>query len=136
MAEATAQRNSMVAVPDAEVRDHHLLLKELDDLAWLLDSRWRIPGTDLRFGVDAVAGLIPGLGDAATALPSAYMVWRAREFDLPAHVLARMVANVGLDFVFGAIPVIGSIFDFAFKANRRNVALLRRHLERSTQRLA
>lgn len=136
MAEATAQRNSMVAVPDAEVRDHHLLLKELDDLAWLLDSRWRIPGTDLRFGVDAVAGLIPGLGDAATALPSAYMVWRAREFDLPAHVLARMVANVGLDFVFGAIPVIGSIFDFAFKANRRNVALLRRHLERSRQRLA
>ena len=136
MAEATAQRNSMVAVPDAEVRDHHLLLKEFDDLAWLLDSRWRIPGTDLRFGVDAVAGLIPGLGDAATALPSAYMVWRAREFDLPAHVLARMVANVGLDFVFGAIPVIGSIFDFAFKANRRNVALLRRHLERSTQRLA
>lgn len=136
MAEATAQRNSMVAAPDAEVRDHHLLLKELDDLAWLLDSRWRIPGTDLRFGVDAVAGLIPGLGDAATALPSAYMVWRAREFDLPAHVLARMVANVGLDFVFGAIPVIGSIFDFAFKANRRNVALLRRHLERSTQRLA
>lgn len=136
MAEATAQRNSMVAVPDAEVRDHHLLLKELDDLAWLLDSRWRIPGTDLCFGVDAVAGLIPGLGDAATALPSAYMVWRAREFDLPAHVLARMVANVGLDFVFGAIPVIGSIFDFAFKANRRNVALLRRHLERSRQRLA
>lgn len=136
MAEATAQRNSMVAAPDAEVRDHHLLLKELDDLAWLLDSRWRIPGTDLRFGVDAVAGLIPGLGDAATALPSAYMVWRAREFDLPAHVLARMVANVGLDFVFGAIPVIGSIFDFAFKANRRNVALLRRHLERSRQRLA
>jgi len=136
VAEATAQRNSMVAVPDAEVRDHHLLLKELDDLAWLLDSRWRIPGTDLRFGVDAVAGLIPGLGDAATALPSAYMVWRAREFDLPAHVLARMVANVGLDFVFGAIPVIGSIFDFAFKANRRNVALLRRHLERSRQRLA
>lgn len=136
MAEATAQRNSMVAVPDAEVRDHHLLLKEFDDLAWLLDSRWRIPGTDLRFGVDAVAGLIPGLGDAATALPSAYMVWRAREFDLPAHVLARMVANVGLDFVFGAIPVIGSIFDFAFKANRRNVALLRRHLERSRQRLA
>ena len=126
----------MVAAPDAEVRDHHLLLKELDDLAWLLDSRWRIPGTDLRFGVDAVAGLIPGLGDAATALPSAYMVWRAREFDLPAHVLARMVANVGLDFVFGAIPVIGSIFDFAFKANRRNVALLRRHLERSRQRLA
>lgn len=136
MAEATAQRNGMVAVADAHVRDQHLLLKEIDDLAWLLDSRWRIPGTKLRFGVDAVAGLIPGLGDAATALPSAYMVWRAREFGLPAHVLAKMVANVGLDFAFGAIPVIGSIFDFAFKANRRNVALLRCHLERSRQRLA
>jgi hypothetical protein len=130
--EAAAQRN--LTQPGAAGDDPQSLLRELDDLAWLLDSRWRVPGTSFRFGVDAVAGLIPGLGDAATALPSAYMVWRAREFGLPSHVLARMVGNVALDFAIGAIPVVGSLFDFAFKANRRNVKLLRRHLERRSGR--
>ncbi len=109
---------------------HQNLLEELDSLSWLLDSRWRLPGTGFRFGVDALAGLVPGVGDVATGLVSAWLVWRAAKFDVPAHLLARMVGNVALDSLVGAIPLVGSLFDFAFKANRRNVALLRRHLAR------
>ena len=109
---------------------HQQLLEELDSLSWLLDSRWRLPGTGLRFGVDGVAGLVPGVGDVATGLVSAWLVWRAASFSVPAHLLARMVGNVVLDSLVGAIPIVGSLFDFAFKANRRNVALLRRHLAR------
>lgn len=117
-------------VSGASVRSQEDLLREIDNLSWLLDSQWRLPGTGFRFGMDAVAGLVPGIGDAATGLVSAWLVWRASKFDVPAHVLARMVGNVGLDFLVGAIPIVGSLFDFAFKANRRNVALLRSHLAR------
>lgn len=106
-------------------------VEALDRLAWTLDSRWRIPGTGVRFGADAVAGLIPGIGDAATGLISAYIVLRAANHDVPRHVIARMVGNVALDTVVGSVPVLGSVFDLFFKANRRNIKLLRRHLERS-----
>lgn len=108
-------------------------IEELEQLAHLLDSRWRVPGTGFRFGLDGVIGLIPGLGDVSTGLVSAYLVWRAREFGLPGHVLARMAGNVFVDVVVGSVPVVGSIIDFGFKANTRNMRLMRRHLERHTQ---
>ncbi len=113
--------------PDADVA-------ALDDLAWLLDSRWRIPGTGIRFGADAVAGLIPGVGDAATGLISGYIVLRAAQHDVSKLVLARMIGNVALDTVVGSVPIVGSVFDLFFKSNRRNIKLLRRHLERSATR--
>jgi len=109
-------------------------IEELDRLARLLDSRWRIPGTSLRFGVDALAGLIPGLGDAATGVVSAYLVYRASRLNAPRSVLAIMVGNILLDTVIGAIPLAGSIFDVFFKANNRNIRHLRRHLEREAKR--
>lgn len=104
-------------------------LAEIERLADLLDARYRIPGTSIRFGIDAILGLLPGLGDAAAALPALYLVWRARELGLPAPLIARMLGNVGLDTLVGAIPLAGSVFDVFFKANRRNHALLRRHIE-------
>ncbi|ESR22581.1 DUF4112 domain-containing protein [Lutibaculum baratangense] len=110
--------------------DESALIEELEWLAHLLDSRWRVPGTNWRFGVDGLAGIIPGVGDVSTGLVSVYLVWRARELGLPFHVLARMGGNVLLDTTVGSIPILGSVFDFAFKANRRNMALMRRHLER------
>ncbi|WP_271199265.1 DUF4112 domain-containing protein [Methylopila turkensis] len=106
---------------------HAETLDELDRLAHLLDSRWRIPGTNWRFGVDALVGLVPVAGDLSAALVSGYMIKRAHELGAPSHVLARMVGNVALDTVVGSIPILGSVFDVAFKANRRNIALLRRH---------
>ncbi|HET8727694.1 MAG TPA: DUF4112 domain-containing protein [Alphaproteobacteria bacterium] len=109
-------------------------LEELDRLADLLDTRWRVPGVGWRFGLDGVVGLLPGVGDAATGLLSAYLIWQARRMGVPTGLLLRMAGNVGLDVVAGSVPVLGSIFDFAFKANRRNLRLLRRHLEREAAR--
>ncbi|MFD1704420.1 DUF4112 domain-containing protein [Methylopila henanensis] len=108
---------------------HAETLDELDRLAHLLDSRWRIPGTNWRFGVDALVGLVPVAGDLSAALVSGYMIKRAHELGAPGHVLARMVGNVALDTVVGSVPILGSVFDVAFKANRRNMALLRRHFQ-------
>lgn len=105
-------------------------IAELDRLAAMLDSRWRIPGTPIRFGVDAVAGLLPGLGDAATGLVSAYIVLRASNHGASGWLLARMLGNVALDTVVGSVPILGSIFDIYYKANNRNIRLLRRHVER------
>src|SRR5699024_5454147 len=89
---------------------------------------FRIPGTRVRFGFDSLLGLVPGIGDAATTLPAAYIVYRAHGLGVPWSTLARMGGNVAVDLFIGAIPVLGDIFDVGFKANRRNVALLRRHL--------
>lgn len=111
----------------ADPRDR---IGELDDLARNLDSRWRIPGTGIRFGLDAVAGLIPGVGDVASALVSAHIIYHGHRIGAPGHVLARMAGNVALDTVVGSVPILGSVFDLFFKANNRNVRLLRRHLER------
>jgi hypothetical protein len=103
-------------------------IRRLENLADWMDSRFRLPGTNIRFGLDSLLGLIPGLGDGVLALPSAYVVLAAHRLGVSPLVLARMAGNVGIDMVIGAIPVLGDLFDVGFKANRRNVALLRRHL--------
>jgi hypothetical protein len=105
-------------------------LDRLDRLAWMLDSVWRIPGTNIRFGADAVMGLVPGLGDIAGAALSLYLINEARRLGAPASVITRMIGNVALDTVVGAVPVAGSVFDIAFRANRRNMRVLREHLGR------
>jgi Domain of unknown function (DUF4112) len=99
-------------------------------LADLLDSRWRIPLTPWRIGVDGIAGLVPGVGDTLGMAISAYVVYQASRFGIPKSLLMRMVANVGVDWVVGSVPILGSVFDVAFKANQRNLDLLTRHLER------
>lgn len=103
-------------------------IRRLENLADWMDSRFRLPGTNIRFGLDSLLGLIPGLGDGVLALPSAYVVLAAHRLGVSPLVLARMAGNVGIDMVIGAVPVLGDLFDVGFKANRRNVALLRRHL--------
>ena len=112
-------------------RDRQVHLAELAQLADLLDTRYRIPGTRWRFGIDAILGLVPGIGDTLAALPALYLILRARQLGVPKGLLLRMIANVGIDTVFGSVPIAGNIFDLFFKASRRNVALLRWHLERS-----
>ncbi|MER9522117.1 DUF4112 domain-containing protein [Mesorhizobium sp. M0292] len=106
------------------------VLAELDLLAALLDSRWRIPGTSIRFGLDALVGLFPVLGDAATGIVSAYIVLRARNVGAGNGLVARMLGNVLLDTLVGSVPILGSIFDVYFKANNRNITLLRRHINK------
>jgi len=109
-------------------------LARLDRLALLLDSKWAIPGTRLTFGVDALAGLVPGAGDIATGLVSAHIIREATRLGIPKPLLARMIGNVALDVVVGTVPLLGSVFDLFFKANRRNMRLLRRHLEEQAGR--
>lgn len=103
--------------------------RRVETLAYWLDERFRIPGTRIRVGLDGIAGLIPGVGDAATTLIALYIVAEGYRIGLPGKVIARMLGNVGLDFVVGSIPLLGDVFDIAFKANRRNLRLLLRHLD-------
>jgi len=104
-------------------------IARLDRLATLLDTRFRVPSLGVRFGADTLVGLIPGIGDAATMAPALYLVWRAHRIGVPPQALASMGANVAVDTAIGAIPIVGDLFDLGFKANRRNIAILRRHLQ-------
>ncbi|MEX2326046.1 MAG: DUF4112 domain-containing protein [Gemmatimonadaceae bacterium] len=99
-------------------------------LARSLDSAVRIPGTNMRFGLDAVIGLVPGLGDVAGAAMGSYLVVLGSRLGAPKPVLARMVLNVALDTLVGIVPVAGDLFDVAWKANMRNMALLERYIDR------
>jgi hypothetical protein len=101
---------------------------ELDALAHLMDGAFRIPGLNIRFGLDALIGLIPGIGDLLTKLVSIYLLTLAQRYGVPRITTLRMGLNIGIDAVLGAIPFVGDLFDLAWKANERNVALLRRHI--------
>jgi uncharacterized protein DUF4112 len=103
----------------------------IDALAQLMDGAFVVPGTDIRFGLDALIGLIPGIGDAITTFISLFIVNEARALGAPRLLIARMVANVAVDGLVGAVPLVGDVFDVAWRANRRNLALLRDHLERA-----
>jgi hypothetical protein len=105
------------------------ILKRLELLGRLLDDAILLPGTSYRIGWDGIIGLVPGFGDAATTLLSAYIVWEAMRLGVSKRTLAKMAANVGADLLFGAIPVLGDLWDVAWKANRRNLALLNRWLD-------
>ena len=102
-------------------------LKDLNYLAKLMDSQFRVPGTDFRFGLDSLIGLIPGAGDLSTFAISGYMLWIMAHNGASGVVLVRMVFNVLLDAIVGSIPVLGDLFDVAFKANMRNMRLMQEH---------
>jgi Domain of unknown function (DUF4112) len=103
--------------------------QDLERLAHWLDTVFEIPGIRLRFGIDAILGLLPGLGDTASALASIYILQSASRYGVPRVTLARMTLNIGIDLLFGAIPIVGDLFDVYWKANRKNVELLRRHFK-------
>lgn len=99
-------------------------LKKLENLARLLDSSFRIPGTSFQMGLDSLIGLIPGIGDTTGGILSTYIIWQAARMGVPRVVLMRMGVNAVFDAILGAIPVVGDIFDITFKANQKNVQLL------------
>jgi hypothetical protein len=102
--------------------------ENLDLLAHVLDDWFQIPGTSIRFGIDGIVGLVPGLGDILTGLASCILVVAAWFRGVPYVTLLRMVVNLGIDVGIGAIPILGDAFDIAWKANRRNYELMTRHL--------
>jgi len=102
----------------------------LDALAALLDTAFIIPGTNIRFGLDALIGLVPGIGDAITTAISLFIVHEAHQLGAPKHVIVRMLGNVALDGMVGAVPLLGDAFDVMWRANVRNMRLLRAWMER------
>ncbi|SLN76875.1 DUF4112 domain-containing protein [Roseisalinus antarcticus] len=105
-------------------------IARLERLAHTLDARFRIPFTSFHIGADGLLGLIPGVGDTLAALPSAYMITRGAQLGARKRTLVRMGGNAGIDWIIGAIPLVGDIFDIGFKGNLRNAALLREDLLR------
>lgn len=104
------------------------LSKKLDNLAWLLDNSIKIPGTSWRIGLDGIIGLMPGIGDLAAGGLSTYILYQALKLKVPRAIIARMALNVLLESVIGVIPILGDLFDFVFKANQRNVNLMRKYV--------
>ena len=103
------------------------LRRRLTSLAWLLDNSIQIPGTRFRIGLDAIIGLLPGLGDVVGVLLSSYIVREAARLGAPPSVLTRMAFNVAVEGIVGLVPFLGDVFDAAWKANQRNLALLDAH---------
>ncbi len=108
--------------------DEAQVLERLSALSRWLDHAFRIPGTDIRFGLDAALGVIPGVGDVVTNLISAYLVLEARKLGLSRWDMTRMVGNIVVDASVSAVPIAGDIFDLFWRANDRNMAILRDHL--------
>lgn len=105
-------------------------IARLDKLATLLDVAFRIPFTKVRFGVDGLIGLAPGFGDLVTTALSLWIVYEAHQLGVPKQVLVRMLGNVAIDGMIGVVPVAGDVFDVLWRANKRNVRILREHLDR------
>lgn len=106
-------------------------VQEIEFLAKWLDSRFQIPGLPVRFGLDAILGLVPGLGDTVTSVISVYLLQAAVRQGVSRATLARMALNILVDYILGAVPFLGDLFDVYWKSNTRNAALLRRSLQMS-----
>ncbi len=104
-------------------------LEGLERLANRMDSAVRVPGTKIRFGLDSVIGLVPVVGDILAMVPGAYILLESHRMGAPRNLVLRQGVNVAIDTVVGSVPLIGDLFDVGFKSNRRNVALLRAHVE-------
>ena len=102
-------------------------VRNLDRLAKLMDSQFRIPGTNIKFGLDALIGLVPGMGDLTTFIISGMILSILAKNGASGFVLARMTLNIILDALIGSIPILGDIFDVGFRANERNLKLMREH---------
>lgn len=111
-------------------RDPASIRRRIEAMEAMLEGLFVIPGTNRRVGLDSLVGLIPVIGDLATAAMGAWIVWEARNLGMPKWQLARMAANVGFDTLVGAIPFAGDVFDFLFKSNTKNLRIIRRHLDK------
>ncbi|HEX8617082.1 MAG TPA: DUF4112 domain-containing protein [Thermoanaerobaculia bacterium] len=117
-----------VVEPDEKLPPDLVALRRF---AHVMDEAFAIPGTNIRVGLDAVLGLIPGIGDVTGALLSTWIIAGALRHRVPMRVILRMVFNVAIDLIFGAIPVAGDVFDFLYEENMKNMRLLEKHRDRT-----
>jgi len=124
-------RQPEILPPSPRLRAGSSLFRDenLDLLSRVLDTWFRIPGTSIRFGIDGIIGLVPGIGDILAGLASCIIIFAAWVRGAPYVTLARMLVNLALEVIIGAIPFLGNAFDIAWRANRRNYALLLQHIE-------
>jgi hypothetical protein len=123
LSRSVASKRAAIVAP--EPRSHADVERSLDQLSLWMDGLFRIPGVGWRVGLDAIVGLIPGVGDFATTAVSLYILAAGVRYRVPKVTLLRMAANVGVDYLLGSIPVVGDVFDAAWKSNQMNVKLLR-----------
>lgn len=109
-------------------RDPVSVLRRIEMMEHLLERSFTIPGINRKVGLDALAGLVPVVGDLVTAAMGAYIVWEASNLGLPKWKLWRMAGNIAIDTAFGAIPLVGDAFDVLFRSNTRNLRIVKRHL--------
>lgn len=106
-------------------------VRRMQTVANLLDTAFVLPGTKQRVGIDAIIGLIPGLGDIMTTILSSYIIWEARNLGVSRFALTRMLANLGIHAAVGSLPLVGDVFDAFFRVNQRNMKIVRAQLERA-----
>ena len=111
-------------------RDPASVRKRIEALEHILERAWVIPGINRPVGLDVVLDILPVAGDAIGALLGSYLVWEARNLGMSKWQMARMFGNVGIDFLLGAIPVIGAVPDFLFRSNSYNLRIIRKHLDK------
>lgn len=115
------------SLPSADTADR---LARIERVANVLDSRFRLPVIGVRVGWDSILGLIPGIGDAVTTVPAGWMIWQGYQMGARKRTLARMGLNAGIDLIVGGVPIIGDLFDVAFKSHKKNLALLQSDMQR------
>jgi len=111
-------------------RDPAAIRRRVEAMERLLERGFTLPGTNRQFGLDAILGLVPIVGDLAAAALGSWLVWEARNLGLSRFQLARMMGNVGFDAVLGFVPLIGDAADLMFRSNTRNLRIIRRHLDK------
>ena len=128
--DASSRRPRPMGIDLPTGTDPASIRRRIEAMEMLLERSFVIPGLNRPVGLDAIAGLIPVVGDFITAALGAYIVWEARNLGLPKWKLWRMAGNVAFDTAVGAIPVAGDAFDFLFRSNSRNLRLIKRHLDK------
>lgn len=110
--------------------DPHSVRQRVEALERLLEGLFEVPLLGRKVGLDAIVGLVPGIGDVITAAMGLYLVWEARNLGMARWQIWRMLGNVGADTLVGAVPVAGDLFDFLYRSNTRNLKIIRKHLDK------
>jgi hypothetical protein len=110
--------------PELPPAERDRILRRIRTLAVLMDGQWEIPGTGIRFGIDAIVGLIPGGGDLITTAMALYIASEAKRLGIRPRTFRKMLINIVIDAAAGAVPLLGDVFDVAYRANTRNLRLL------------
>lgn len=126
--DVTPGRKSYSTYSTVEDRSRTETMESLEKLSSLLDARWTVPGTTFKFGLDPIIGLLPGVGDSLSLALSAYIIMQGSQLGLSRFALARMIGNATLDAIIGVVPLVGDLADFGFKANRRNIDIIKKEL--------